>query len=111
MSNDTTPMTVNAPVIQIAATTTASASVNVPVFGNPQTIRLVNEGPDNCYVSVGPGSQTATLPSGTASATSTPVLAGTDITLSLPTSLVQCQISAITAAGTATLDVQVGLGL
>ena len=70
----------------------------------------MNEGPNHAYLSIGPGTQTATLPSGAAAATCTPVLAGSDITLSIPSTAVQ-NLSAITRTGTATLNVQVGEGI
>jgi len=71
------------------------------------------------FVSVGTGTQTATLPNATPTATSTPVAPGTDITLCLPgpydssngTQASPLNISAITRTGTTTLHVQVGEGL
>lgn|SRR3990167_3296860 len=102
--------------ISISVTATASTSVNLPGIGT--SVRLVNEGPNRCYVSIGSGSQTATVPDGTAVATATPVLAGADVILGVqnppspasgnPTPL---QISAVCRTGeTATLIVQCGEG-
>lgn len=92
----------------ISVTTAASGSAALPALGS--SVRLVNEGPNNCYVSIGSGAQTATVPTGTGVATATPVLAGTDVTLSIPSDSVQ-NISAITSTGTATLRVAVNEGL
>jgi len=92
----------------ISVTATASTSTRLPGQGN--SIRIVNEGPNVAFVSIGEGTQTATLPNATATATSTPILSGSDITLSIPNDAVY-NISAICrATGTATLDVQVGEG-
>ncbi len=92
----------------ITVTSTASASTVLPGQGN--SLRIVNEGPNTAFVSIGAGSQIAVLPNATPTATSTPILAGTDITLSIPNDAIY-NISAICrAAGTALLDVQVGEG-
>lgn len=98
----------------ISVTDTASASTSLPGIGD--TVRLVNEGPNNCFVSIGTGSQTATLPNATPTATSTPVLAGSDISLTFPkdsaSSPTALNISAICrSGGTALLVVQVGQGV
>ena len=115
------PLSAQLLTLPISVTATASTSTALPAVGN--SIRLINEGPSICFVSIGTGAQTATLPNATPTATSTPVLAGTDITLSLPgpfttnTGNLAAQsavlnISAICrSGGTATLDVQVGEGL
>ena len=116
------PFPCDAFTLPISVTSTASSSTALPAVGN--TIRLINEGPNDCFVSIGTGTQTATLPNATATRTSVPVLAGTDITLTIekpeatssgsttytaPTAL---NISAICrASGTATLDVQVAEGI
>lgn len=93
----------------ISVTASASASTALPGAGN--SVRIVNEGPNIAFISIGSGSQTATLPNATPTATSTPVLAGTDVVLTIPADQVY-NISAICrASGTATLDVQVGEGL
>jgi hypothetical protein len=99
---------VGAPSMLVSASTTASASVPLPAIGN--SLRIVNEGPNNAYISVGAGSQTAQVPSGTPSPSAVPVLAGTDITLSIPQPLQLNQISAITLIGTASLQVSVAPG-
>ena len=102
------PFSATSKTLPVAVTATASSSLTLPGVGN--SIRLVNEGPNLCFVAIGEGSQTATLPNATPTGTSTPVLAGEDVTLSIPRSAT-LQISAICrAAGTATLDVQVGEG-
>lgn len=110
------PFSVQAKTLPISVTSTASTSTALPSIGN--CIRLVNEGPNVCFVSIGTGTQTATLPNATPTATSTPVLAGEDIILSMPNPQASSgvaptalNISAICrASGTATLDVQVGEG-
>lgn len=93
--------------ILVSVTTTASASAALPGQGN--TVRIVNEGPNVAYVSIGATAQTATLPSGTAVATCTAILPSSDITMSIPDTGRQ-NISAVTRTGTASLNVQVGEG-
>lgn len=104
------PFSASAKSMSISATDTASASTALPSQGN--TLRIVNEGPDAAFVSVGAGAQTATLPSESApTGTATPILPGTDISLSIPSNDV-LNISAICRASkTATLTVQVGEGI
>jgi hypothetical protein len=102
------PFTATSKTKPISVTSTASTSTALPGQGN--VVRIVNEGPNIAFVSIGSGAQTATLPNATPVSTSTPVLAGTDISLSISNDAVY-NISAICrAAGTATLDVQVGEG-
>lgn len=117
------PFSAQALTLPITVTATASSSTALPAVGN--SIRIVNEGPNVAFVSIGTGAQTATLPNATPTATSTPVLAGSDIVLTIPkpeatatgsgggfTAPTPLNISAICrAAGTATLDVQVGEGI
>lgn len=108
------PFSGSAKTKPISVTDSASTSTALPGIGD--TIRLVNEGPNNCFVSIGAGTQTATLPNATPTATSTPVLAGSDISLTIPkdsaASPTALNISAICrASGTATLCVQVGQGV
>lgn len=102
------PFTAQSNTINVAATTTASTSQPLPGLGN--AIRIVNEGPNIAYVAIGASAQTATLPSTTAAATCTALLAGSDNTFTIP-NVAGLQISAICRTGTATLDVQVGEGL
>ncbi len=103
------PFNCSAKTLPISVTATASTSVALPNQGS--VLRCINEGPNVCFIAVGSGTQTATLPNGTPTATSTPVLAGTDITFSIPQDATY-NISAICrASGTATLDVQVGEGV
>jgi P pilus assembly chaperone PapD len=94
----------------LAVTTTASASITLP--GTGSVIRIVNEGPNHAYLSIGSGAQVATVPTTTATFTSTPILAGTDSTFTLPDGNgARLQLSAICGTGTATLDIQVGEGM
>lgn len=103
------PFSAQAKTMPISVTATASTSTALPGSGN--VVRIVNEGPNVAFVSIGASAQTATLPNATAVATSTPVLAGTDVSLSIPGGGTTFNISAICrASGTALLDVQVGEG-
>lgn len=93
----------------ITVTATASASAALPGQGN--SVRIVNEGPNIAFVSIGSGAQTATLPNATAVATSTPVLPSSDVSFTIPNDTIY-NISAICrASGAALLDVQVGEGV
>ncbi len=120
--NSVQPFSAQAKTLPISVTSTASTSAALPGVGN--VVRIVNEGPSVAFVSIGVAEQTATLPNATPTATSTPVLAGTDISLTIPnaqaasanptgyTAPTPLNISAICrSSGTATLDVQVGDGL
>lgn len=102
------PFSAQSKTLPISVTSTASTSAALPCAGN--AVRVVNEGPNIAFVSIGSGSQVATLPNATPTATSTPVLAGSDIILTIPNDATY-NISAICrAAGTAALSVQVGEG-
>lgn len=115
------PFSAQSKTLPISVTATASTSTALPSIGN--CVRLVNEGPNVCFVSIGTGTQTATLPNATPTATSTPVLPGEDLILTIPNPTAAAGIGAPTAptplnisaicraAGTATLDVQVGEGV
>lgn len=103
------PFNAQALTLLVAVTASASSSAALPARG--AVIRLVNKGPNNCFVSIGSSAQVATVPTSTAVATATPVLAGEDVTFSIPSDSIQ-NISAIAdASGTATLYAQVGEGL
>ena len=103
------PFSAQAKTLPISVTASASASTALPALGN--TIRIVSEGPNVAFVSVGAGAQVATLPNATPTATSTPILPFEDVSFTIPNDQIY-NISAICrAAGTATLDVQVGEGL
>ena len=102
--------------LPVAVTATASSSTALPALGS--VVRIVNEGPSIAFVSIGSAAQTAVLPNATPTATSTPVLAGSDVTFSVPNpgaggaAPTALNISAICrAGGTATLDVYVGEGI
>jgi hypothetical protein len=102
------PLSAQCFTLPISVTATASTSTALPASGDQ--IRLCNEGPNHCFVSIGTGAQTATLPNATATATSTPVLAGEDVVFTIPGAAV-LNISAICrASGTALLTAQVGRG-
>jgi hypothetical protein len=103
------PFTATSKTKPISVTDSASTSTALPGQGN--VVRIVNEGPSVAFVSIGSGAQTATLPNATPVATSTPVLAASDVTFTIPNDAVY-NISAICrSTGTATLDVQVGEGV
>ena len=111
MAQIVTEFNATSPTLAIAVTAAASTSIGLPAVGD--AVRIINEGPNIAFVSIGVGSQTATLPGTTlpASMTSTPILNGTERVFSINNYLTTLQISAICrAAGTATLDVQVGFG-
>lgn len=102
------PFSAQAKTLPISVTSTASTSATLPGHGN--SVRIVNEGPNIAFISIGLGSQTATLPNATVTATSTPVAVG-DCVLGIPDDVL-LQISAICrAAQTATLSVQVSEGI
>lgn len=122
MSAGLIPFSAQAKTLPISVTDTASTSTALPSVGN--TIRCVNEGTNACFISVGTGTQTATLPNATPTATSTPVLPGEDAVFSIPdvkatnnansslTAPTPLNISAICRSGlTTTLLVQVGEGV
>lgn len=93
----------------ISVTATSSTSIALPGTGN--VVRLVNEGPNICFVSIGSGSQTATLPHASVPvATATPVPVG-DISLSIPNDTAYNIAAVCRASQTAALSVQVGEGL
>ena len=67
--------------ILISVTATASTAVAIPgapSIAGAKTIRIVNYGDVKCFIAVGGSSVSATVPTGTASRTSTPVLPGGD---------------------------------
>jgi hypothetical protein len=100
------------PTLAIAVTATSSTSAALP--GSGRIVRLVNEGPNNCYVSIGSGSQTATVPpTSDPVATCSVVLAGEDLIFSIPQNgTTPLNIAAICrATATATLLVQVAEGV
>ena len=112
----TQPFSATALGITVAATSSALTAVALPVgadvTNSGNVIRIVNEGPNICFVALGAAGVLATLPTtGAGVTTCVPVLAGSDIVLSR-SPLVDRYISTICrAAGTATLTVQVGEGI
>ena len=108
MAGNANPISAQCLSKPITVTSTASASMALPAQGN--TLRIVNEGPNVAFISVGSGAQTATLPNATATATSFPVVVG-DSSFTIPNDQVY-NISAICrATQTATLTVSVGEGV
>ena len=104
------PFTATANTKTVAATASALTAVALPTGAGNQ-VRIVNEGPNICFVALGAAGVLATLPTtGGGVTTCTPVLAGEDVILTRsPT--VDINISTICrASGTATLTVSVGEG-
>lgn len=97
---------------RINATTSSGASFTT-ADSNGSSVRIVNHGPDTAYLSISPKQQAATVPSANAARTCTTVLAGSDITLGLNGMSGEgpLQIAALTASGSATLDVFVSDGM
>lgn len=104
------PFTAQAKALDVSVTSTASTSIALPAVGS--AIRIVNEGPNICFVSIGVAAQTAVLPhSSVPTNTSTPVPPG-DYCLSIPPTDTALNFSAICRSGqTARLTVQVGEGI
>jgi len=102
------PFNANASTIRISVTTTATSTADLPDTGN--VVRICNTGSNHAYVSIGLVYAAATVPTGTAARTCLTVMAGVDVTFSLPNNGSVCKISAITETGTTTLAVQVGEG-
>lgn len=99
-----------AATIAISATATASTPVALPFSANG--VRIVNEGPNVAFIAIAPTSTVATLPGASQAQTCTPVLAGSDITLSMAQGTDSNFISAICrASGTAVLSVSIGEGM
>ena len=103
------PFSVDSKVLAINATDVASTSQPLP--GHGDSLRILNEGPNNAYFSIGIGTQTATLPPTVVpNNTSVPIPAGEDCTFTLPNSDTY-NISVICrATETARVIVQVGEG-
>lgn len=93
--------------LPVTVTTTASTSTALPAAGN--TLRIVNEGPNIAFISIGTGTQTATVPNATPTITSVPVWVG-DNSFDIPASSI-LNISAICrATQSSLLNIQVGYG-
>lgn len=98
-----------APTLDISVTATSSTSKALP--GQGSKVRIVNEGPYVCWVSIGSGSQTATLPATSSPvATCTPVAVG-DCILTIPSDAVYNIAAICRSTQTARLSVQVGEGV
>ncbi len=108
---DSIPFPCTANTKTVAATSSALTAVIVPV-GTGNQIRIVNEGPNICFVALGASNVAATLPTtGNGVTTCTPVLAGEDVILSR-SPLVDLYISTICRSNqTATLTVSIGDGV
>lgn len=115
MSYAPAPFTGTALTITVAATASALTAVALPVGVDTTTvgnsIRIVNEGPNICFIAMGASNVAATLPTtGAGTTTCIPVLSGEDVILTR-SPLVDKFISTICrASGTATLTVSIGEG-
>lgn len=103
------PFTINSGTFKIDVTSTASTT---KVLAGGNHIRVVNDGNFTCFISVGIGSQTATVPTTTSVSTCTPIMSGEDLVFSMTgTDITSKQISAICNSGEATtLYVSIGEG-
>lgn len=102
------PFSFTSKTLDVSVTSTASASGALPGQGN--SLRIVNEGPNIAFVSVGSGAQVATLPSSvTPVATCTPVPPG-DYVFTLPGDAIYNVSAVCRASQTARLSIQVGEG-
>lgn len=75
------PFNATAKAVGLLVTSSASASAALPNSGS--VLRVVNYGTDVAFLSVGTAAQTAVIADGTARATSTPILGGTDVVFSI----------------------------
>lgn len=92
------------PCFSVSVTDSASSAAACGASQN-NFLRVVNAGASNAFIALGGASVAATVPTGTAATTSTPVLAGSDNIFSVDST--HTHISAICATGlTATLYVQ-----
>lgn len=110
MAGNLNPISAQCLTKPITVTSSASTSTALPAVGN--TLRVVNEGPNVAFISVGTGTQTATLPNATATATSFPVVVGDSSFTIANDGTTALNISAVCRASqTATLVVSVGEGI
>jgi hypothetical protein len=99
---------ISAPCFQMTANTTTGATP-VQLAGGGNVIRIVNEGPNIAYISVGHNFQAATVPGVLATNTCCPVLPFSDVSFFAPHSG-SLQLAAVTAIGSAVLNIQLGTG-
>ena len=103
------PFSAQSSTLDVSVTSTASTSTALPAAGN--SIRIVNEGPNIAFASIGTDTQTATLPATSSPvATCTPIPVG-DITLTIPASAILNFSAICRASQTARLSIQVGEGI
>lgn len=100
------PFNAQAPGISASLTSSASASTALP--GQGSVVQFINEGPGACAVSIGAGTQTATLPNGTPSRTSKIIQSGENVVYGIPSDQVY-NFSAISRT-TSVLNIYVGEG-
>lgn len=123
MAQTQTLFPANAKVLKISVSSSASTSTALPAIGNTICVWSDSGSTNTAFFSVGTGSQTATVPDGTTPvATCTPIMPGMCATFSIPnpqatpagsafTAPTPLNISAITAANTATIYVAVAEGM
>lgn len=90
---------------------TLTGGTSVPLDQVATSIRVVNHGPNDAYFAVGDGQQTAYVPSASGQVGCVAVLAASDVTLGIKTSVNPLQFAARTETGTAVLDVYTSNGM
>jgi len=105
-----TPFYAQAKTFKIDVTSTSSTNIALPT-SDAGTIRIVNDSYSTVFVSIGIGDQIATLPTGTALDTCTPIIGGSDVTFSIPRGVTMKIAAICKASETSTLYVQVGEGV
>lgn len=101
---------IKSPTFSISVT--SSSSTPIALSGAGTTVRVVNDGANSAYMAVGAtaAAAVATVPTGTAALTATPILAGEDVAFSRDPNT-DLYIAAITASSTTTLRVTVSEGV
>lgn len=115
MAASQVPFSATALTITVAGTQTALTAVALPVGTDVTTagnsIRVVNEGPNICFIALGASTVLATLPTtGAGVTTCIPVLSGEDVILSRSPTSDRFISTVCRSSGTATLTVSVGEG-
>lgn len=110
MSTSQNLFSAQANTIAVGVTAVASAPVQLPFSANG--VRIVNEGPNVAFVAITSASTNATLPGAVPGAqTCTPVLAGSDVTMTMANGAANYISAICRAAGTAALSVSTGEGM
>ncbi|MEH6435786.1 hypothetical protein [Massilia sp. DD77] len=88
-----------------------TGAVSVALGMTGASVRVVNHGPDDAYFAIGDGQQVAKVPQADPEWGCVAVLANSDITLGIASSVNPLQFATRTEAGTAVLDVYVSTGI